>query len=178
MLCTIVLMLFSLNFKAIRLTAKVSTCDDIYDLLDHLVPHVYRFSDICCLHIALVGTTLQVFHEKSLKVVAKKLLPSLTDTDAIRLKDLERLLLAMTMFDYDPKTSPDIFYTIYEELHGDKRVSEKVKYPRIVATMLSYLSMRNVYSHELLNQLLDDDMVTEVYGTLFLIFLYYVFSKY
>lgn len=138
--------------------------DQLMCLLDNLVPEVPRLSNLCCVHIALLGTTLHFFHEKSLKAVSDKISQDVSNVQKVRLKDMERLLVALTMFNYDPKTKPDIYDTIFKELHSERRRKEIFLHPRTLLTTLQLFTMRKMYSHELMNELLDMDKIIELYG--------------
>lgn len=143
------------------------------DLLDHLTPEIERFSDLCCVHVALMGTTLQFFHEPSIKRVCEKLSKRL---DLLRLKDLERLLLVLTMFNYDPKTEPDIYEGIYKELHKEQRRKEFIQYKHCLSSALNYFSYRNIYSSALMNELFDPQSITDIYGIFSFVLVYCVFN--
>ncbi|KAK5638133.1 hypothetical protein RI129_012428 [Pyrocoelia pectoralis] len=150
--------------KVLRYSSNVLLVDQLIDLLDHLVSEVDRLSSTACTHIALLGTTLQFFHSASLEKVAVKIFKDLNNVEAVRLKDLERLLLALTMFHFTPKTDRDIFKAIYDELHRDQRKTEIIKYPRCLPCLLNFLSLQHIYSHELMDKILDKEYMSELYG--------------
>lgn len=136
----------------------------MYDLLDSIVPEISRLSLLCCLHIALLGTTLSIFHPESLKSVSQKFVDNITNMDKVRLKDIERLLLALTMFDFDPKTTPDIYNCIYKEMHKEERAIEIEMYPRCLSSALSFLIIKNIYAEKLISTVLHQDFITNTYG--------------
>lgn len=138
--------------------------DQLVDLLDHLVPEIPRLSTKCCLQIALLGTTLGFFHEKSLKGVAHKLVRSIGDITDMRIKDIERLLLAMTMFNFDPQTEPDFYATVLTELRREERWGEAQIFPKCLPCSLNYLAMRGVYDYELMSKVLDREYLMTNYG--------------
>lgn len=136
----------------------------MYDLLETLTPEIDRLSNLCCVHIAILGTNLQVFHRESIEKVAKKLVKDVENPEKLRLKDLERILLSLTMFDVNPNTDSDIFEAIFKEIHKDERLKEIVMHPRSLASTLLYLAMKKLYSNELLNRIMDDDFIVETFG--------------
>lgn len=138
--------------------------DQLMDLLDHLVPEIPRLSIKSCLQIALLGTTLGFFHEKSLRAVAHKLVGSIGDITNMRIKDIERLLLAMTMFHFDPKTEPDFYATVLRELGRKERWSETQMFPKCMPCSLNYLAIRGVYNYELMNKILDMEYLSTIYS--------------
>ncbi|KAF5303287.1 hypothetical protein FQA39_LY10026 [Lamprigera yunnana] len=150
--------------KVLRYSSYLLLVDKLIDLLDHLVPEIDRLSNVCCTHIALLGTTLFFFHPTSLAKISQKVVKNITDVKAVRLKDMERLLLALTMFNFVPHTNPDIFNSVYQELHKQERRKEFVVYRRSLESILNYLSMREMYSYALMNEILDKERIHELYG--------------
>lgn len=134
-------------------------------MLDKLKKEINRLSEVCCLHIGLLGTgSLQHCHPESLKKVTDKLVTNISNPEKIRLKDIERILLALTLFDYDPKTTPDIFKECFIEIHKESRLAEEIKYVRCLISTLYYLSIKNIYSYELMNKVLDKDYIDTNFG--------------
>lgn len=138
--------------------------DNIVTMLDKIACQIPRLSHLCALHVALTGTSLQILHEPTLKAVAQKIINDVSDVQIVRLKDIERLLLATTIFDYDPKTTPNFYETLFKELHKDERIPEKVLYPKCIPSALLFLSTRNMYSEQLMNEILQPNFAKEVYG--------------
>lgn len=134
-------------------------------MLKNISKEIPRLSHLCCLHIALLGTGfLQYYHPETLKKVCDKLVPHISNPEKVRLKDIERILLALTMFDFDPKTNPDIFKECYVEIHKQSRIVEEVKFSRALVSTLYYLSIKNLYSYDLMNRVLDQDYIENIYG--------------
>lgn len=134
-------------------------------MLDKLSNEISRFSNICCLHIALLGTGfLQSPHPTSLKRVSEKIVNDISNINEIRLKDIERILLALTTFNFDPKTTPDIFTECFMEIHKKSRLTEEIKYARALVCALHFLSIKNLYSNELMNKVLDKKFIEENFG--------------
>lgn len=134
-------------------------------MLDKLSVEIPRLSELCCLHIGLIGTgALQSCHTESLKKVCNKIIDNISDPEKIRLKEIERILLALTMFDFDPMTTPDIFRKCFVEIHKESRLAEEVKYVRSLVCALYFLSIKNMYSFELMDKVLDKNYIEENYG--------------
>ncbi|XP_050292932.1 FAST kinase domain-containing protein 5, mitochondrial isoform X2 [Anthonomus grandis grandis] len=130
-------------------------------MLDKLYPEIDRFSELACLHVALLATSLQTCHKGILKKCSQKLVEDMSNA---RLKDIERILNVLTMFTYDPQTKPDIFQKAFEELHKDSRIGEFNQHPRCLPAALNYLSLRGLYSYELMNRVLDYDFIINNFG--------------
>ncbi|VEN62148.1 unnamed protein product [Callosobruchus maculatus] len=150
--------------KALRFSFPVKLTPEIFYMLDNLVPEIPRLSELSCLHIALLSTGIQNYHSEALQRISEKMVKSINNQDKIRLKDIERILNILTMFNYDPKTEPDIFQCCYNEIHSSQRVSEIIKYNRCLVSALHYLSYKNLYSYQLMDRVLNVEYITEVYG--------------
>nr|CAH7758563.1 unnamed protein product [Callosobruchus chinensis] len=150
--------------KALRLSNPVKLTPQIFHMFDNLLPEIPRLSELCCLHIALLSTGIQNYHPKTLQSISEKLLKSLNNRDKIRLKDIERILNILTMFNFDPKTEPDMFQCCYNEIHSSQRFNEIIKFHRCLNSALHYLSYKNLYSYQLMDKVLDVEHITELYG--------------
>lgn len=159
--------MFVLVFQVIRFSSHPVLANPIYSLLDKLTPEIERLSILCCLHIAILGSNLQLFHIESLTKISQKIADNITNVDKVRLKDMERLLLMLSMFNFDPKTTPDIFEATVKELYRMERSHEFDRHPKCLPSTLLYLSMRNVYCYDLMSNVLDANFITATYGELF-----------
>lgn len=134
-------------------------------MLDNITKEIPRLSNTSCIHIALLGTGyLQSYHTDSLQKVCNKISPQISNPEAIRLKDIERILHALTMFDFDPHTTPDIFNACFDEIHKTSRLAEKIKYVRTLVCTLYFLSIKNLYSYELMDRVLHEEYIAINYG--------------
>lgn len=132
--------------------------------MEHITPKLPYLSTLCVLHAALLGTTLQILHKPSLSIAAQRIASNISNVEMVRLKDIERLLLTLTMLDYDPQTTPCIFKACMAELHEERRNTEIIRYRKCLGAALSFLSIKNMYSIDLLKQVLDPELIEEVYG--------------
>ncbi|GLV35764.1 uncharacterized protein CBL_01085 [Carabus blaptoides fortunei] len=147
--------------KIIRYSPHIPLVDQLSELLTRLVPEVNRLSILCCVHIALAGTNTQVFHPEILNKIANKFVQNVTAT---RLKDLERLTFVLTLFNFQPQTTPDIFETVLTELRSSRRTDEINMYPRCLTSCVHYLGLQQIYPYDLINKVLDPEFLKNTYG--------------
>lgn len=147
--------------KAVRYSQHFDMNKEIGEMLDKMVPELDRLSDLALIHVALIGTSIQYKHESTLKRCSQRIINNIEN---IRIKDVERILLANAMFDHDPQTQPDFYQTCHKELHKSERRKEIVQYKRCLPSALNYLSLRGIYSYELMNDVLNERYIDEVYG--------------
>ncbi|KAJ8954160.1 hypothetical protein NQ318_005754 [Aromia moschata] len=150
--------------KILRYSKQTKIVSDFLPMLDNLSEEIDRLSHLCCLHMALLGTGLHILHNKSLQRVSEKIVRDIADVEKVRLKDIERLLNVLTLFDFVPKTEPDLHQAALGALHAEEREKEYILYPKCLPSSLYYLSLRNIYSYDLMNKVLDKDYITETYG--------------
>nr|CAD7589297.1 unnamed protein product [Timema genevievae] len=97
----------------------------------------------------LAGTNTQTFHKDLTDCIAQRFA---TDIKPSRIKDIERLTFLLTLFDHDPKTEPDIFGKVLEELRSPERLVEMALYPKCLPCCVGYLSLREIYAEDLINK--------------------------
>lgn len=147
--------------KIIRYSNHLQLVDKLNELQTKLLPEIDRLSIQACVHIALAGTNVQLFHPAILTKISEKFMKSISST---RLKDLERLIFALTLFKFNPKTVPNIFETVFNEIKKPERQEETNKHPRCFACLIHYLGLQEIYCHEFLNKVLDPEFVVNAYG--------------
>lgn len=155
--------------KIVRYSLKVpeeESLQALYIMLDTLNDEIPRLSILCNVHIALVGTSKLVFHEKSLNSIAKVVYNNMSDT---RVKDLERLALSYGTFVYTPQVGGDLFDKIIDELRSPKRETEINDHGRSFACCVSYLTLLNKYPEDLINKVLNEEFLLQTYGNLYMI---------
>lgn len=87
------------------------------------------------------------------------------EVEVIRIKDIERMLLVCSMFDYNPKVKQgDLIEMFVTQLYNPKRAAEKAKYPKCMPSALLFLSMKDIYLDDLSSHLLNTDFINAVYG--------------
>lgn len=139
-----------------------------YNVLESLIPEVERLSNLTCIHIALLGTSVQVLHKQTLGRVVERISRDLENPERVRLKEIERLLLATTMFDFESEHVPDFYERCCKELKKESRRLERASYVRCTPCALNYLAIRKIYDFEFMNQFFDQDFIKDVYGKQYL----------
>uniref|UniRef100_A0AAR5Q8N4 FAST kinase-like protein subdomain 2 domain-containing protein n=2 Tax=Dendroctonus ponderosae TaxID=77166 RepID=A0AAR5Q8N4_DENPD len=147
--------------KALRFSYPHKQSSQINVMCNNLLPELDRFSTLACLHVALLATGVQTCHQGILRKCSQKIVE---DVANIRLKDIERMLNVLTMFNFDPITKPDIYNLLFEEIHKDRRLSEINMYPNCLPSALHYFSLRGIYSYELMNRILDPEFISITFG--------------
>ncbi|XP_066255616.1 FAST kinase domain-containing protein 5, mitochondrial [Euwallacea similis] len=156
-------MSLSAIMKVLRFSGPIRLVPEVNKMFDKLYPEMERFSDIACLHVALLGTGIQTFHPNMLRKCCQKLAENLQN---LRIKDIERTLNVLTMFTFDPRTTPDVFEVAFEEIHKDNRIGEMIEYPKCLPAALYYFSLKGRYSYKLMDRILAEDFIRETYGKL------------
>ncbi|XP_022902864.2 FAST kinase domain-containing protein 5, mitochondrial isoform X3 [Onthophagus taurus] len=156
--------------KTIRLSHHPLTATKTAELLQVITPEIERLSHICCMHLALLGTGLQIFNKTALTKICEKLSKSIHDKETIRIKDIERLLLTLTMFDFKPKvsTTNDIYDLLLREFYNPARQGEIESHPKCLPCSLLFLAIRNIYPEDLIDGVLNPDFLKKTYGKQFL----------
>ncbi|XP_066144428.1 FAST kinase domain-containing protein 5, mitochondrial isoform X2 [Euwallacea fornicatus] len=154
-------MSLSAIMKVLRFSGPIRLTQEVNKMFDELYPEMERFSDIACLHVALLGTGIQTFHPNIIRKCSQKLVENLQN---LRIKDIERTLNVLTMFTFDPKTTPDIFGVAFEEIHKDTRIGEMNEYPKCLPAALHYFSLKGIYSYKLMDRILAEDFIRDTYG--------------
>lgn len=114
-----------------------------------------------CLHIALLGTSAQFLNVEIMTKISEKFIQNISDT---RLKDLERLTFALSLFNLNPSTSKPIYPEILEELYKPEREDEIKKYPKCLSCCVHYLGLQEIYPYDLIDKVLDTEFIKSTYG--------------
>lgn len=109
----------------------------------------------------LAGTNAQFFNREILTKISEKFLTHMSEA---RLKDLERLTFALTLYNFNPPTSKPIFTEVLKELYKPERQNEFEKYPRCLSSCLHYLGLQQIYPHDLISKVLDNEFLKFAYG--------------
>ncbi|XP_067002215.2 FAST kinase domain-containing protein 5, mitochondrial [Anabrus simplex] len=147
--------------KIVRYSITPSLADMLYQLLNKLVLRVNDLSLLSCIHTALAGSNVLIFHEDILKSVSQRFSRAIKDA---RVKDLERLAFVLTLYNYDPHTDPCIFSQIANELSSPNRKEEFASFPKCVPRCLHYLTIKDIFLDDLISQVLDPEFIAVVYG--------------
>jgi hypothetical protein len=147
--------------KVIRYSLEPTHESVLFVLMDKLVPNIKRVSQLCCTHIALLGTNIHLYHEGTMNEIVQRFV---NEIQSSRLKDLERLAFALSLYDYEHKTEPSIYKLIAKELCRSERAQEIEQYPRCLSCCLHYLSLQKIYLKEEISKVLDKNFIHSVYG--------------
>lgn len=130
-------------------------------LLDELLPKIDRFNLMTCMHIALIGTNLQNCHQK---IIEKLIFKMNENIDTIRLKDLDRMSLVISLFDLKTESEIEVEFMKNVLKQLKIRVDEIVKHPRCFTSTLHYLSTKGIYDLELIAAGLKENFLTFAFG--------------
>ncbi|XP_022161768.1 FAST kinase domain-containing protein 5, mitochondrial isoform X2 [Myzus persicae] len=147
--------------KIFRYCSKHQHADYMYKLMDALINRVDEVKLVCCVHMALLGTNLLIKHENLLKKISQRIVDEIS---LARIKDLERITLALTMFNYNPQTTPCIFKMVVNELQSDTRNVEFEEHTRCYIYTLSYLAVNNIYPKDCISKALKIETLHKCFG--------------
>lgn len=147
--------------KFARHSTPYESVDNMKNLMDVLVEKIDSVNLMCCVHIALLGTQAAVFHKETLKKVAQRLV---SDINKARIKDIERIILSLATFNYNPELRPCVFETAIRELERPERNAEILQYSRPYVSALNYLAMQNVYSYYCINFVFSEEFLRSYCG--------------
>lgn len=147
--------------KNLRYSSHFEHTDIMYALLEAITPQISRLSLLSCLHIGLLGSDLQLYHQKSLESIVNKFL---TVCSTARLKDMERMAFIIGLFDLkmDSNTQLELCKNILDEI--PKRINEIMRHPRCLAACMHYLSLSGFSSNEIISNVLDPKFIEATYG--------------
>ncbi|KAK7868860.1 hypothetical protein R5R35_014187 [Gryllus longicercus] len=149
--------------KVMRYSLPLSMIDQLYAMQERVLPHVPRFSLMTCTHVVLAGTNAQVLHERLVLAVAERFA---REAGAARIKDLERMALALGLFGVapPPDARPCIFEALQRELRDPARAKELAAYGRCLPRVLYFLSLCGVYPLDLLQRAMHPDYLDQHFG--------------
>ncbi|XP_062538533.1 uncharacterized protein LOC134206820 [Armigeres subalbatus] len=147
--------------KLLRYSSRIPQAASMERLLSALVPEIPRLSHFSCLHIALLGSDIQLCHQPSLEAIIERFTK---DIKELRLKDMERIAFIighcnMTMAD---KKDVKLLNAIVEELPN--RIPEITQYPKCYLTLLNFLSLKDVYNEQLIAAAFEKRFLFMTYG--------------
>ena len=147
--------------KVIRYSLAPTNVDPLLALLDKLSSQIDRLSLLSCVHVALTGTTILVLHEEVLNKVVDRVYKEI---DSCRLKDLERIAFALSLYNYKHEKTPNIYDLLVEQLSKSERLDEIKAHPKCVSCCLNYLSQNGIYLQQEISKVLDKQFLLTVYG--------------
>ncbi|XP_046488900.1 FAST kinase domain-containing protein 5, mitochondrial [Neodiprion pinetum] len=148
--------------KSIRLSTKLHQEHDIiWELISSTLSQIPRLSVQAVVHILATCVKLRLYHPEVLTACVKRFIETKKNA---RLKDLERLTLGLSCFNFTSDQYPNIYEIILDELRDDSRVEELERYATSLANCLQYLSTVNVYPKDLISMVLDPNNLRLTYG--------------
>ncbi|XP_011177260.2 FAST kinase domain-containing protein 5, mitochondrial [Zeugodacus cucurbitae] len=147
--------------KVLRYSSKIPQVPQIMELMEVLQTEISRISLMSCLHVALFGVELQCCHDGVLELVLQRFNQ---DIGNARLKDMERICLAISVFNYRSPTGveQELCAKILSLL--ETKIDEIMKYPRCFVACLHYLTLCGHYNEEMITSVLDKRFVDLAYG--------------
>ncbi|XP_017486997.1 PREDICTED: FAST kinase domain-containing protein 5, mitochondrial [Rhagoletis zephyria] len=147
--------------KVLRYSSKLPQVPQMMQLMEVLQEQVSRISLMSCLHLALFGVELQCCHDGVLELVLQRFNNEIANA---RLKDMERICLAISVFNYRSPTGveQELCRKIISLLQT--KVDEVMKYPRCFAACLHYLTLCGYHNEEMLTSALDKRFIDHAYG--------------
>ncbi|XP_054728329.1 FAST kinase domain-containing protein 5, mitochondrial [Anastrepha obliqua] len=147
--------------KVLRYSSKLPQVSQMMQLMDVLQAQVARISLMSCLHLALFGVELQCCHDGVLELVLQRFN---AEIEHARLKDMERICLAISVFNYrSPNGVEQELCAKILALLGTK-LDDIMKYPRCFAACVHYLTLCGYYNEEMLTSVLDKRFIDHAYG--------------
>ncbi|XP_058818306.1 uncharacterized protein LOC131681507 [Topomyia yanbarensis] len=147
--------------KLLRYSSRIPNVQSMDRLLTALTPEIPRLSLLACLHLALLGTDVHLCHQPSLQAIFERFL---NDIKLLRLKDMERIAFVATHYNMDLPGQIDrkLLQAILEELPN--RVKEITDYPKCYLALLNFLSLKEVYSEQLIRAAFEPRFLALAYG--------------
>ncbi|KAG5684956.1 hypothetical protein PVAND_014162 [Polypedilum vanderplanki] len=150
------------NFlKTFRYSSKPQLCEYMNDFFIRIIPHLDKFNILTIVHIALLGTNLQILNKELMEHIVKR---ANSEIETARLKDIERISLTIALFDLKTDSGIEIEFmkNVLDQLK--KRVNEIVVFPRCYTSTIHYLSIKGIYDIELLKAALKEKYLHFTYG--------------
>ena len=150
--------------KIIRYSSKPVHCDLMKKLFDEIEPRLANFNILSCLHIALMGTNLQLCHQKLIEKIIARMNYEIT---TVRLKELDRMSLVIALFDIESPSGIEMEFmrNVLDQLKV--RVDEIVKHPRCFTSTIHYLTMKGIYDLEMIESVMKQNFIHFAYGEKF-----------
>lgn len=147
--------------KNLRYSSSLEHVDILYALLDRVAPHIEKYSLLTCIHIALLGSDMQICHQKTIEAIINKFLSVYTSA---RLKDLERISFIIGLYDFKMESNNE--QVLCENIMKDipNRVKEIMRHPRCLASCVHYLTQKGISSNEIISNILDPKFIATAYG--------------
>lgn len=147
--------------KILRYSAKPLHCNIMNELFEVLIDKIDTLNNFACLHASLMGTNLQNCNQKFIEKILFKMNANI---DQLRLKDLDRMSLVVSLYDFESESGIEIEFMKNVQQQLRVRVDEIVKHARCYTTTLYYLSTKGIYDEELIGAGLKENFLQFAFG--------------
>ncbi|ODN02422.1 FAST kinase domain-containing protein 5, partial [Orchesella cincta] len=144
--------------KLTRFCTDTKSAEDVWQFQEKFIPEIPKLSIAACTHLALSGTNSLSPNQELIQRVVDRLEENMEEA---RLKELERISLAMTMYNAD---CDKLCNMIADELQKPERADEIRKYGRCLPAILHFLSIRNILHSDLISMCLSKEFRDTYYG--------------
>ncbi|KAG8244010.1 mitochondrial RNA processing [Homalodisca vitripennis] len=153
--------------KALRLSHKpelaFTTNDYVKKLAESKLRSVNLINAIHALHIS---SKIQFYNEEPITILAEKFC---IDPSAARLKDMERIVFILSLYNFIPPTTPDILDIVMEELDKPQHVKAAEEHHLTILSLVYFLTLLRRYPEKHIQHLLSDDTLQKSYKNKFMI---------
>lgn len=145
--------------KAIRQFSTTNHSIELKDLQNKLVPFAKQTSLLALTHIIQLGSKQRIFNTKLIDVIIERFLQEL---DNLRIKEVERALLAISTLNLKSKNGIDKQFC--DKVQENLLMSLDTKYPTSLIRCISYLAVFGVADSRLIDWALSPEIHENVYG--------------
>uniref|UniRef100_A0A1B6F893 RAP domain-containing protein n=1 Tax=Cuerna arida TaxID=1464854 RepID=A0A1B6F893_9HEMI len=153
--------------KALRLSHKpeiaFTTNDYVKKLSESKLRSVNLINAIHALHIS---TKIQFYNEEPITILAEKFC---SDPSVARLKDMERIVFILSLYNFIPSTTPDILDIIVEELDKPQHMEAAENHQLTMLSLVYFLTLLRKYPEKHIQHLLSDKTLQKSYQNKFMI---------
>ncbi|XP_075212398.1 FAST kinase domain-containing protein 5, mitochondrial [Lycorma delicatula] len=147
--------------KFVRYSQKNQNIGHIIKLLDKLSTIMDKYGLQVNVHIALITATKHISHPQTFYNLIEQFLS--TPKNA-RLKDIEKIMLIISLFNINTKSADKACQLIISELESKEREWELDKHVKSLIKCLCHLSFKNYYSEKLTSRVLDVSLIKSEFG--------------
>lgn len=130
-------------------------------LLNASIEQLSRFGLFTCLHLALLGTKLEICHQQCIEQIVRRFSDNVT---SLRAKDFERITLVIGLFDFESESKIEsrLCANILNQLNTQQ--DRNNDFPRCFSLCLSYLAMKGYHDERLISEALSEPYLQQAYG--------------
>ncbi|CAN7989013.1 unnamed protein product [Ixodes hexagonus] len=142
--------------KQLRYNCSAKEAAPWKHVLDVCEPYINQWDAPTAVHLVTLATHVKSYHPKLLDAVARHLS---TKLNAIRLKEVAKLLVALTLFSHAIENEAQFYDTIKSDLRSTAREREIEMYHPSFVTCIWCLAMVGIYPADLIAVALNEDMI-------------------